>query len=137
MKCKVFKGIGMSFPFSGGKNPYQSKGAQDDIFLKPRVEFEFQFKKTESDISLFDITSVDELNDTGRNLKSDDIFAGVEPEFNGTKWLGLTGKGTFGDEPKLLQTSFLKAPPKQTDKDGNPIERQENPGNDWNWNTLA
>ena len=127
----------MSFPFSGGNNPYQSKGAQDDIFLKPRIEFEFQFKKTINDISLFDITSLDELNDTGRDLKSDDIFEGIAPGFDGTKWLGLTGKGTFGDEPKLMETSFLKSPPKQTDRDGNPIKNDSNTGNDWNWNTLA
>jgi hypothetical protein len=127
----------MSFPFGGGQNnPYKSPGAKDDIFLKPKVEFEFQIKKTENDISLFDITSIDELNDTGRKLSTDDIFSG-EAEFDGAKWLGLTGKGTFGDEPNLMQTSFLKAPPKQVDKEGNAVKRQENPGNDWNWNTLV
>ncbi|MEI8377652.1 MAG: hypothetical protein WCF95_03850 [bacterium] len=127
----------MSFPFNGGQNSYQPKGAKDDIFIKPRIEFEFQVKKTEHDISLFDITNLDELNDTGRDLKSEDIFADVEAEFDGPKWLGLTGKGVFGDEPKLMETSFLKAPPKQTDKEGNPIKRDNNPGNDWNWNTLV
>jgi len=128
----------MSFPFGGNQNnSYASQGAKDDIFLKPKVEFEFQIKKTENDISLFDITSVDELNDRGRQFTSDEIFQDIEPEFDGAKWLGLTGKGTFGDEPKLMQTTFLKAPPRQFDKEGNPVEQPKNPGNDWNWNTFA
>lgn len=136
LECKVFKGAGMSFSFNDGKNPYQPKSAQDDIFIKPRKEFEFQFKKTAEDISLFDITNEDDLNDLGRHLTSDDIFGSHKSEFDGTKWLGLTGKGCFGDEPPLMETSFIKAPPKMTDKDGNPIKRQDN-GNDWNWNTLV
>lgn len=55
---------------------------------------------------------------------------------DGPKWLGLTGKGTFGDEPDLMQTTFLKTPPKQFDKEGNPFKPIDN-GNDWNWNTFA
>ncbi len=127
----------MSFPFNGGQNPYQAKGTKDDIFIKPLVEFDFQLKRNAEDITLFDITNEHDLNDTGKKITSDDIFGGVEPGFDGAKWLGLTGKGTFGEEPKLMETSFLKAPPKQTDKDGNPIKRNELPGNDWNWNTLV
>ena len=127
----------MSFPFNGGQNPYQAKGAQDDIFIKPLVEFEFQFKKTAEDISLFEIINEHDLNDTGKKITSEDIFGGVEANFDGAKWLGLTGKGTFGEEPQLMETSFLKAPPKQTDKDGNPVQRNGNLGTDWNWNTLA
>jgi len=139
MMCKVFKELfQMSFSFGGGKNPYQS-GAKDEIFVKPKVDIDFgsiKPLKTRDDISLFDITSEEELNDTGKKFTSDEIFGDIDPEFDGPKWLGLTGKGTFGDEPKLMKTTFLQGPPKQTDKDGNP-KKPENNGNYWNWNTFA
>lgn len=132
----------MSFSFNGSpNNPYKynqgQSPAKDEVFIKPKIEFEFQIKKTENDISLFDITSIDELNDTGRELKINDVWQDIDPQFDGPKWLGLTGKGVFGDEPKLMETTFLKAPPRQKDRDGNPIKMPENPGNDWNWNTFA
>jgi hypothetical protein len=137
IKCKVSKGADMSFPFSGGQNPYQPKGAKDDIFIKPVVEFNFQPKRAAEDITLFDIANEDDLNDTGKKLTSDDIFGGIAPEFDGAKWLGLTGKGTFGDEPMLMETSFLKAPPQKIDKEGNPVKTNKDTGNDWSWNTLV
>jgi len=128
----------MSLPFGSGSNPYGAQGAKkDDVFdLKPKVEFEFKIKKTLNDLSLFDLTSEDDLNDRGKKLKSEDIFEDVPVQFDGPKWLGLTGKGTFGDEPELMKTTFLSGPPKQIDKDGNPVKAKDN-GNDWNWNTFA
>lgn len=126
----------MSFSFGGGNNPYQT-GKRDDFFISTKKDFNFEVKKTVDDISLFDITTEDELNDTGSLFSFKEVFDEVPPEFDGPKWLGLTGKGTFGDEPKLMQTSFLKAPPRQTDRKGQPIKREENPGNDWSWNTLV
>lgn len=134
----------MSFSFGGGSNPYSGKnpyGAnnnapKDDVFVKPKKEFNFEIKKTIDDISLFDITTENELNDRGRKLTSEDVFGYIEPLMDGPKWLGLTGKGTFGDEPELMRTSFLIPPPKATDKEGNPTQPKDN-GNDWNWNTFA
>lgn len=126
----------MSFSFGGGKNPYQA-GSKDDFFVKARPEFSFEVKKTIDDISLFDITTENELNDTGSKFTFGEVFDEIPQEFDGPKWLGLTGKGTFGDEPKLMETTFLKMPPKQFDRKGNPVKREDNPGNDWNWNTLA
>ncbi len=127
----------MSLSFNNGGNPFGANGAKDDIFNpKRKVDFNFEIKKSIDDISLFDITTEDDLNDTGRKLTANDLFGYVEPQMDGTKWLGLTGIGTFGDEPELMKTTFLKFPPKQTDKDGNPVKPIDN-GNDWNWNTFA
>lgn len=127
----------MSFPFGSGSNPYGAQSAKkDDVFVRPKVDFSFEVKKTIDDISLFDITTEDERNDMGRKLTAEDLFGYVEPQMDGPKWLGLTGIGTFGDEPEIMKTTFLKFPPKQTDKNGNPVKPVDN-GNDWNWNTFA
>lgn len=127
----------MSLSFGGGGNPFGANSAKDDIFnLKKKVDFNFEIKKRVEDVSLFDITTEDELNDLGRKLTSEDLFGDIEPQMDGAKWLGLTGIGTFGDEPELMKTTFLKFPPKQTDKEGNPVKPVDN-GNDWNWNTFA
>lgn len=73
----------MSFPFGSGNNPYAaSNGAKkDDVFakIKPEIEFNFQIKKTIDDVSLFDITTEDELNDTGKKLTANDLFGWMEP----------------------------------------------------------
>jgi hypothetical protein len=129
----------MSFSFGGGQNPY-SQGAKDDVFVKPKVDIDFgsiKPQKTVNDISLFDITSEDDLNDTGRRLTSADFLADVAPEFDGPGWLGLTGKGSFAPEPTIMKNSFLQAPRMTKDDNGISSYKQENNGNDWNWNTFA
>lgn len=151
----------MSFSFGGGNNPYRggnnpyanggnnpygagtgnqpkspTGGAKDDAFVRRQYNFNYEVKKDPNDVSLFDLTTEDDLNDTGKKFTTHELFGDITPQIDGPKWLGLTGLGTFGKEPELMKTTFLQGPPKQTDRKGNSIEPKDN-GNDWNWNTFA
>ena len=123
----------MSYPFGNGKNPYQT-GARDDFFVKSGSKFNFEVKKTVDEVSLFDITSENDLNDTGSQLAFKDIFEDVPPEFDGPKWLGLTGKGSFGSETPIMKTTYLKSPPNQTDETSS---KKDDTDSDSSWNTFA
>jgi len=125
----------MSFQF-GGNNPYQSSASNEELFLKKKGQnpFTFNYEQPVREVSLFDIATEADLNDTGRHVTSNDIFGNIElGKIEAASWLGLTGKGAMGDEPPLMKTSFLQAPPRKTDDD---TPKKDN-GLDWSWNTFA
>lgn len=139
----------MSFQF-GGQNKFNKSSQQngnEDYFIGKTQDFNPVERKSADDISLFDVISENDLNDTGRKLETSDLFgAGIEvSDFDDTKWLGLTGRGVFGDEAPTPQmvNNFFAPPPKKTNKNGHKDfnalqDGNKNPYNtDWSWNTLC
>lgn len=126
----------MSFQFSG-KNPYQSQTSNEELFLKKKDQnpFSFNYEQQRTEISLFDITTESDLNDIGKHITFNDVLGNIElGKIDATSWLGLTGKGSMGDEPPLMKTTFLQGPPAHPKDDNAP--RKDN-DLDWSWNTFA
>lgn len=150
MSVKCIQGVDMSLNFGGQRgfgNNKSTNSGNEEYFIGPVSDFNPVVKKTVDDISLFDVITEDELNDTGRKLKTGDLFgADVEiSDFDDTKWLGLTGGGIFGEEkptPQMIN-NFFAPPPKKKDENGNKqfnalTEGNKNPyDTDWSWNTLC
>lgn len=141
----------MSLNFGGNsgfnKSSSNKNTGNEDYFIGPVQDFNPSVKKSADDISLFDIVTEDELNDTGRKLKTGDLFgADLEiSDFKETEWLGLTGGGILGEEkptPQMIN-NFFAGPPKKKDANGKmefnaKQEGNQNPyGTDWSWNTLC